>query len=60
MTPTAEPNHRLNLALAKLDAPTRLEFDERAGILEFDGGLSMVDAERKAWTIVVLKRGEGG
>ena len=46
-------NHRLTLALAKLDAGTREDFDERAGIMEHDGGFARVDAERYAWLIVV-------
>lgn len=31
------------------------EFVERAAILEFDGGLSRDEAERRAWEIVVIR-----
>ncbi len=48
---------RLEQALAKLDRGTREDFDERAGILQFDGGHSREDAERLAWRIVVLASG---
>jgi hypothetical protein len=30
----------------------REEFEERAAIMEFDGGLSRDDAEREAWALV--------
>ncbi|WP_269434386.1 hypothetical protein [Vineibacter terrae] len=36
-----------------MDADTlRGEFEERAAIMEFDGGLSRKDAEAAAWQIV--------
>jgi len=44
---------RLEQALAKLDKGTREDFEERAAIMEFDGGLTRVAAERAAWQIVV-------
>ena len=38
------------------DSGTRLaaeeKFEERAGIMEFDGGLTREDAEAQAWRIV--------
>ena len=48
---------KLEAALSKLDRGTREDFDERAGILEFDGGLSREDAEREAWRIIVVNAG---
>jgi len=45
----------LEQALARLDPSTREDFDERAGIMENDGGLSRAEAEREAWKIVVLR-----
>ena len=33
----------------------REEFEERAGILEFDAGLSRSEAERLAWELVVTR-----
>ena len=33
----------------------RDEFEERAGILEFDAGLSRSEAERLAWELVVAR-----
>jgi hypothetical protein len=34
----------------------REAFEERAAIMEFDGGLSHEDAERIAWTLIVKPR----
>lgn len=48
---------KLDTALATLTPDTREEFDECAGIMEFCGGLSRIEAERAAWRIVVQKRG---
>ena len=48
-----EWDRKLATALAKLDRGTREDFDERAGILEFDAGHSRREAERIAWGIVV-------
>jgi BMFP domain-containing protein YqiC len=48
-----EWRERLAAALAKLDRGTREDFDERAGILEFDAGRSRREAECLAWEIVV-------
>ncbi len=48
-----EWDRRLTDALAKLDRGTREDFDERAGILEFDAGRTRREAERLAWDIVV-------
>ncbi|SEQ49802.1 hypothetical protein SAMN04488038_10785 [Solimonas aquatica] len=50
------PNYRLNSALdpdvaaavAALDADAREYFEERAAIIEFDGGVQRIDAERRA------------
>ena len=39
-----------------LDHPLRVEFEERAAIMEFDGGLTRDVAEREAWRLV---RGRG-
>lgn len=36
-------------------AAMREEFEERAAILEFDGGLSREAAERLAWELVVVR-----
>ena len=44
---------RLAKALAQLDEGTREDFDERAGIMEFDGGMPRDQAEREAWRVVV-------
>lgn len=48
-----EWDRRLAGALAKLDQGTREDFDERAGILEFDAGRTRREAERIAWDIVM-------
>ena len=32
-------------------------YEERAGLLEYDGGLSRVEAERAAWTLVEERYG---
>ena len=53
-------NLKLRKTLEELDEGTREDFDERAGIMEFDGGLSRRDAERAAWQIVVLGKRLGG
>lgn len=34
------------------DRHQRIAFEERAGILQFDGGLSRAEAERVAWRII--------
>jgi len=34
----------------------REAFEERAAIMEFDGGLSRDDAERAAWALVLKQR----
>jgi hypothetical protein len=34
----------------------REAFEERAAIMEFDGGLSREDAERAAWALVLKPR----
>lgn len=34
----------------------REEFEERAAIMEFDGGLSREEAEREAWALVTGQR----
>ncbi len=52
----SEWNRRLEAALAKVDRGTREDFDERAGILEYDGGHSRREAELLAWTIVFGKQ----
>lgn len=55
MTPKCETTQKLEALLAEFDADTREEFHERAGIMEYDGGLAKIDAERSAWRIVVKK-----
>jgi len=35
-----------------LEQSVREEFEERATIMEFDGGLSRDEAEREAWALV--------
>src|ERR1700730_1709959 len=40
------PSHLLEIELV------RDEFEERAAIMEYDGGLSRDDAEREAWALV--------
>jgi hypothetical protein len=38
---------------------TMLEwYEERAGLLEYDGGLSRVEAERAAWTFLEARYGQ--
>lgn len=37
------------------EAALQEEYEERAGILEFDGGLSRAEAERLAWELVVAR-----
>ncbi len=39
------------LSLLEIET-AREEFEERAAIMEFDGGLSRDDAEREAWALV--------
>ena len=34
----------------------RDEFEERAAIMEFDGGLTREEAEREAWALVINRR----
>ena len=36
----------------------REDYEERAAIMEYDGGLSREEAERQAWRIVMAKREE--
>jgi hypothetical protein len=43
---STSPSHLLELESAWED------FEERAAIMEFDGGLSRDDAEREAWALV--------
>jgi hypothetical protein len=43
---SASPSHLLEIE------SVRDEFEERAAIMEFDGGLSRDDAERAAWALV--------
>lgn len=47
---------RRDLALSKMTAAEREDFWERAGIVEFCGGLSRVKAERLAYSIVMRGR----
>jgi hypothetical protein len=42
----------LTTVTAVLAEEQRDEFEERAAIMEYDGGLPREDAEREAWTIV--------
>jgi hypothetical protein len=51
-----EWSRRLAAALEKLDRGTREDFEERAGILEFDAGRTRREAERLAWDIVIGTR----
>ncbi len=53
MVSDEEWDRRLAAALAKLDQGTREDFDERAGIMEFDGGRGRRAAELIAWDIVM-------
>jgi hypothetical protein len=43
------PSRLLELEFARED------FEERAAIMEFDGGLSRDDAEREAWALVAKR-----
>jgi hypothetical protein len=43
---STSPSHLLELEAASED------FEERAAIMEFDGGLSRDEAEREAWALV--------
>jgi hypothetical protein len=43
---STSPSHLLEIELV------RDEFEERAAIMEFDGGLSRDEAEREAWALV--------
>ena len=36
----------------------REDYEERAGIMEYDGGLSREEAEREAWRIVTTAKEE--
>jgi hypothetical protein len=40
---------RLRLKVEKLDEDKRVEFEERAAILQYDGGMSRSVAEQIAW-----------
>jgi hypothetical protein len=40
----------------RLKADEREDYEERAAILEFDGGFSRDEAERRAFEIILLKR----
>jgi hypothetical protein len=51
-----EREAKLALALSRFDEGTREEFDERAGIIEFCGGMTREESEREAWRIVVKKK----
>ena len=37
------------------EAALQEEYEERAGILEFDGGLSRAEAERLAWELIAAR-----
>jgi hypothetical protein len=34
----------------------REEFEERAAIMEYDGGMTRAEAERAAWALILKKR----
>lgn len=40
---------RLRLKVEKLDEDRRYEFEERAAIMQYDGGMSRAVAEQAAW-----------
>lgn len=52
----ATPN--LFEALASLSEDEQMDFEERAGIMEYDGGLSRAEAERGALEIILKERGD--
>jgi len=53
-TPTDSEWHaHMSKCLVKLSQGQREDFLERAGIMEYDGGLDRKDAARRAWRIVV-------
>lgn len=52
--PTGDEWHAdMKRALDCLPQGKREDFEERAAIMEYDGGLARRDAERRAWEIVV-------
>jgi len=44
---------------SEVEAAEREEYEERAAIMEFDGGLSRVEAERQAFERILARRGIG-
>ncbi|MBM4118758.1 hypothetical protein FJ251_13695 [bacterium] len=57
--PEAEPSFGSTGSAARAGPPDaeclREEFEERAAILEFDGGLNRAEAERLAWELVLTR-----
>ena len=45
-----------NNILSTLSEYKRMEFEERAAIMEYDGGLSKTEAERRALEIILERR----
>lgn len=64
VTPSRKPptdaqwHNTMQKLLANLPIGQREDFEERAGIMEFDGGLTRRQAEKRAWRIVI--QGVGG
>lgn len=50
---------RVNLAalVARLSPEERVDFEERAGVREYDGGFTRAEAERLAWEDLEKRRG---
>ena len=49
----------MKLSLEKLPLGKQEDFEERAAIMEYDGGLTRREAERRAWEIAVQGSGRG-
>ena len=43
-------------AFASLSDDERMEYEERAAIMEYDGGLSRAEAEKRAFLIIFERR----
>lgn len=54
----SEWHAHMTQCLAKLSRGQREDFEERAGIMQYDGGLDRKDAARRAWRIVVQGIGD--
>lgn len=63
VTPLAQIRGRFGGVAPDVGAMTpdeRVQFDERAAIVEYDGGLSRAEAERLAWAEIEAGRQAGG